>query len=170
MTQKLALLIRMTNFRARVSFIHHKSSYSIAYLGDDCWRRGRLLAVPPLAKDVPQIFFRCGKRWLLCEVAQHTNGQTYLLDIICATFTICKVCFKLRALLWQERVFEIIGDEFHDFLTGESSRSCPGGRILFRCGTREKLFKPSIHALPLQTFSCPSKYRSSARRTLERAR
>src|SRR5450755_3516500 len=132
--------------------------------------KGKLLAVPPLAKDLMQIFFRFGKRWLLCQVAQHMNGQTHLLDIVCAAVTACNVCFKLRALLRQERVFEIVGDEFHDFLTGKSSRSCPGWRILLRCSTPEKLFEPSIHALPPQTFSFPSRYRSSARRTLERAR
>ncbi len=37
MTRILALLIHLVKFRAHVSFIHHKSSYSIAYLGDDWW-------------------------------------------------------------------------------------------------------------------------------------
>ena len=60
---------------------------------------GRLLVVLPLAKDLQQIFFRCRKRWLLCQVAQHANGQTYLLDIIGAAIAVYEVCFKLRAFL-----------------------------------------------------------------------
>src|SRR6266446_2398439 len=78
----------------------------------------------PVTKYLKKFLPSGRKDRLLGQPLQHTDRESHLFDIVCATEACCGMLLKLLSHLWQQDILQIVGDQFHDLLTGERILVC----------------------------------------------